>query len=607
VSTGRFFWRLVRFRPALFGINCAAITLLLLTEMVPGFVARDFFDRLAAPGAADLGLWSILALLLMAAAGRVVCLLGCQLTNVPFMLTTAALLQKNLFARVLQQPAARALPASAGEAISRFRDDVDSITDSMITFNDLVASTVFATVALAVMLQINALITLAVFLPLAVVVAAANLASRRLEVYRRASRQATGTVTGFLGEVFGAVQAVQVAGADEQVAGHLQALNEARLQVTVRDRVFDQLLQSIFWNTVNVGTGLILLVAGQSMAGGRFTVGDFALFVYFLGWVTEFTGLFGIVLARYRQAGVSFGRMVALLGGGPPDRLVQHGPVYLQGALPPLPGLPPRAAGRLSTLLVTGLSHRYPDGQTGIAGVDFALQAGSFTVVTGRIGAGKTTLLQVLLGLLPRDGGTICWNGVPVADPATFFVPPHCAYTPQVPRLFSETLRQNILLGQPETLVDLPAAIRAAVLERDLAELEDGLDTRVGPRGVKLSGGQVQRAATARMFARDASLLVVDDLSSALDVETERTLWDRLFAQPGLTCLAVSHRRAALQRADQILVVADGRVIAAGRLEPLLATCAEMGRLWHGDLGAPADEVVSPQSSVVSMSVSSDH
>jgi len=180
------------------------------------------------------------------------------------------------------------------------------------------------------------------------------------------------------------------------------------------------------------------------------------------------------------------------------------------------------------------------------------------------------------------------WNGEPVADPSAFCIPPRCAYVPQVPRLFSDSLRENILLGLPEAGADLPTALHAAVLEPDLAAMPAGLDTAIGARGVRLSGGQVQRVAAARMLVREAELLVVDDLSSALDVATERQLWDRLLARPGVTCLAVSHRRAVLTRADQIIVLKDARIEAIGTPERLLAESDEFQRLWHGDIVAEA-------------------
>ena len=149
-------------------------------------------------------------------------------------------------------------------------------------------------------------------------------------------------------------------------------------------------------------------------------------------------------------------------------------------------------------------------------------------------------------------------------------------------------------MGLPKDVVDLQAAVRLAVLEPDLEELEHGLDTMIGAKGVKLSGGQRQRAAAARMFVRDPELLVFDDLSSALDVETERTLWERVFSRGGRpsapTCLVVSHRCPALRRADHIIVLQEGKIAAQGKLDDLLESSEEMQRLWQGDLGTPEPE-----------------
>jgi ATP-binding cassette subfamily B protein len=248
----------------------------------------------------------------------------------------------------------------------------------------------------------------------------------------------------------------------------------------------------------------------------------------------------------------------------------------------------------LRSLEIEGLEARHAGGP-GIEGADLRIDRGSFTVVTGAVGSGKTTLVRAVLGLLPAISGTIRWNGRPVVDPGGFFVPPRAAYAGQVPRLFSASLHENLMLGWPADDEALAMAVRQAALETDVAAMPDGLETLVGPRGVRLSGGQVQRATAARALVRTPELLVVDDLSSALDVETEELLWRRLAeaAAAGTgpeTLLVVSHRAAALRRADQIVVLDRGRVVGCGRLDDLLGSCAEMDRLWTEELVVEAEE-----------------
>jgi ATP-binding cassette subfamily B protein len=463
----------------------------------------------------------------------------------------------------------------------------------------LIEFAVQAGVAAIVMYGIEPRVTTIVVLPLAGLIVGANLAMKGIQKYQEAGRKAAGAVTGFVGEMFGAVQAVKVARAEGRIVERFRTLNDRRRQADLKVTLFSQTVDSLMWNVAQIGTGVVLLLVGRAMRPGPdgtapFSVGDLALFVQYLGLLTGSTGQFGVIAAQFRQAGVSYGRMTALLQGAPSDSLVEHHPVYLRGAWPAVPYVAKTDAHRLERLDVTGLSYAYPDSGSeqarGIHNVDLHLERGSLTVITGRIGSGKSTLLRVLLGLIPPDKGEIRWNGEIVEDPAAFLFPPRCAYTPQVPTLYSETLRDNILLGLPIEAVDLDDALRLAVMEKDVEQLEAGLDTMLGAKGVRLSGGQRQRAAAARMYVRRPELLVLDDLSSALDVETEHTLWERLFSSADAssytqdaytpTCLVVSHRRPALRRADQILVLVDGRVVARGKLDRLLEECEEMRRIW---------------------------
>jgi ATP-binding cassette, subfamily B, bacterial len=602
----RVLWALMRYRPGTYaGMIGLRILIFAAVPQATAWITRTFFHALSGDAAVDLGPYALSAILVAVWLARAGAVFVDITLAIQMEFHAGALLRSNMLAMILRQPGAQALPSSPGEAVTRFREDVQDVTRLLNTIGFLCGLIVFSVVAIIVMLRINARVTLLVLWPLVVVLVVAHRCRRLVERYRQASREATGRVVGFMGELFGSLQAVVVARAEDRAVARLAELGADRARFALRDRLFQEALTSLFANAVSLGMGAILLLVGTMMREGRFSVGDLALFVNYLEYVTQITGVVGMTAAAYRQAGVSVGRMVGLLGQAPAEALVRHDSVYGPGIPSKLTAPQRLAEDTLQTLTVRDLTFHYPQPLSaepgasphapGIEGIDLTLHRGTLTVVTGRVGSGKTTLLRALLGLLPTEAGEIRWNDRLIDDPAAFFTPPRSAYTPQVPTLFSESLRDNILLGLPEEQGALDTAIHLAVMERDLATLTDGLETIVGVAGVKLSGGQRQRVAAARMSVRHPELLVLDDLSSALDVDTEHLLWEQMLANRDQTCLVVSHRRALLQRADQIVVLKEGHVEAVGSLDALLATSPEMQRLWQAHHSA----VESPQHPVI--------
>jgi ATP-binding cassette subfamily B protein len=231
---------------------------------------------------------------------------------------------------------------------------------------------------------------------------------------------------------------------------------------------------------------------------------------------------------------------------------------------------------------VQGLRYQHLQGR-GVSNVSFTLQRGSMTVVTGRVGSGKTTLLNLCAGLLAPQQGTILWNST---DSNRIWSRAVVA-VPQQPFLFSTTLRDNITFGaSPEGLADV---LTATALDVDIARMPEGLDTAVGPRGMRLSGGQRQRVGLARALLRPAQLMILDDVTSALDVVTEAHILRHL-AYTGITILASSNRPAVLAQADTVIVIEDGQIIAEGPLTHLLESSPAMQALWADWQSTPLSE-----------------
>ncbi len=556
-----FAWRTGVFRSRLWGLSWLLWAAFFLIPLWTGWLLKVAFDSLSTSDS----ITRVLIVLGVSEAVRWVVFAAAVYFVVRWWVAALTLMRTNMLAAQTASggPRAARLPDSPAEAISRFSDDTrDTVlwTDSWL---DGVGYIAYAVGALAIMSSIDGRAALVVLIPLTVVTAITRMLTPVLYQRRAADRAAAGRVTSFLGETFTGMLAFRLAGREDAAIRRLERYTAVRRRTAVRDTVLQQAIDGISSSTADVTIGLTLLVLVPKVRTGEFSVGDLALFVAYATQLGQLPRYVARLITSREQAIVSYGRMGELVPPGRLPDILDYRPVTIEPDEPMLEREPDPPRLPLQRLEVRGLTVIHPSSGDGVRDVDLRFERGSFNVITGPVGAGKTTLLRALVGLLPLDEGEVRWNGEPVVDIAAWFVPPNAAHLPQIPQLFSESLTDNIALGRDAST--LPDILELTTLGQDLEQMPDGLDTMVGARGLRLSGGQAQRVATARSLLTRPELLVVDDLSSALDVSTERELWDRLAAIGSTTVIAVSQRQLALDRADQVITMAGGRVASITR------------------------------------------
>ena len=560
MNVWRLSWRVSQHEPRSFWLGWGAFVVFFTLPAATGFVLGRGFGVLADGDTDAVYRWALL----------LVGVEALRMASVHFgaiMWTTSwvhmqTLLRANLLTAQVASggPEAGQPVGSAGEAITHFRDDTEDVAMLVDGMVDVSGGLVFTVVAGFLLGSADATAAAVLLLPLGGVALATRALDGRIKAYRAADRAATEKVTGLVGDMMAAATTVKVNDATEPMLDRLRVLVDRRRETAVRDHVLDEGVRAFSTGAADVGLGLVLLVSAGALASGSFDVGTLAMFVAYLGWLSFLPRMVGRVLARRKQAGVAFDRMRRLVADADTANLVTSRALPIearQRAMRPADRRPPRVP--LQRLEVSGLTARYASG-AGIVDVSFRVDRGSFVVVTGPIGAGKSTMLRAVLGLVSQAevSGEVRWNGERLNDRAAFLVPPNAAFLPQVPQLVSDSVRDNVGLG-PVPPDDLARALALAAIDDDVAALPAAEATLIGPRGLRLSGGQRQRLATARALVHAPELVVLDDLSSAVDVETELLLWDNLTAA-GLTVLAVSHRAVAFERADEILRLDGGRL-----------------------------------------------
>jgi ATP-binding cassette, subfamily B, bacterial len=539
--------RLSTYRATYYWVGTFAWIVFFIAPLLPGWVTSRVFRELERHGSGT-RLWVLLGLLLISEVTIAVLIWLGHSVYMQGSAASSSLARLNVMDAQLASggPDAGPRTVSVGDTTVRLRDDPIDVMWLIDNWVDLTGVGLYAAGAAVVLLAIDPLAALVGIAPLILVGLANTRVGHIVRRLRRRARQTSSDVGTFLNAAFEASLTVKVSGARTDVIDRLDELNTARSAASVRDAVWTDAQMTVNNTFTDVCIGLSLLVASRGSLNAA-EVSLFASYLFNMAWLPQRIG--GVISGR-RRTEVSFQRLdelVATPAAGGIDRLTNHRPSpVLNGPSSPAPVLADRVP--LHELEVRGLTVA----SRGLDNVDLRIARGSLTVIAGPVGSGKSSLLRAVIGLLAIDSGEVRWNGELVADRAAFFVPPNAAYVSQVPRLFAESLADNIALSYPISDATRTEAVRLAVFDDDLTDLPDGYDTLIGARGVRLSGGQAQRVGALRALVHQPELLVLDDLTSALDVETEIALWDRL-AAAGFTVLAASNRPVALARADQII------------------------------------------------------
>jgi ATP-binding cassette subfamily B protein len=561
VSVWRLAWRVSQHRPRAFWVGWSLFVAFFSFPVLIGWLLGRGFDALSDGRTRDV--WVIAGLILAADVARMATIHVGALVWTQAWVHMQSFLRANMLAAQVASggPEAGQPVGSAGEAIPQFRDDTEDVTMFVDGIVDVSAGVAFTAGAAFVLGRLDGRAALVLLVPLAGVALATRVLDTKIKHFRAADRAASAAVSGMLGDVMSAATTVKVNDAVEPMMSRLRQLVDQRRATAVRDRVLDESIWAFSQGAADVGLGLVLLVSAGALASGRFAVGELATFTAYLGWLSFLPRMIGRMIARRKQVAVALERMSRLVADHDPENTVRDRdlPIARNDERTRPPHVRPERV-RLERFEVRGFAAEYASG-AGVRDIEFTIERGSFTVLTGPIGSGKTTLLRALLGLAPltEQRGEVRWNGEPIVDRAAFLVPPNAAFLPQVPQLISDSVADNVTLGPLDHRM-LAVALELAAVSSDIAEMPDGAATLIGPRGLRLSGGQRQRVAAARALVHAPELVVLDDLSSALDVETELQLWQNL-ANAGMTVLAVSHRAVAFDRADQVLRLDAGRLV----------------------------------------------
>jgi ATP-binding cassette subfamily B protein len=555
----RLLWRSVRTHPRPFAVSVFGSALFGLMAVAGSVALGRVTDRVIIPGVAD----GVSGATLAGGAGAIVAVAALRSLGVVlrryFGNMTARRMQRTLFRRItdtyLRVPLGYFGRHPTGELLAHADADVERAVTAIqpLPFSlGVIVLVATSMVSLAVVDPLLMLVGCALFPALALI---NRVYTSHVEVPAALTQARIGEVSTVAHESFEGALVVKTLGLETREVGRLTAaaedLRSVRLRVGRLRATFEPGLDAL----PNLGTIALLALGAWRVSVGAITTGELVQAMALFGVLAFPMRVVGFLLEELPRAAVAADRIETVLAEPPRPT-------------PAAEGRQPLPSGPLA-VEVTGLRFGY-GGEPVLDGLDLELAPGEVVALVGATGSGKSTLCHLLAHLHRPEAGSVRIGGVDLADADPDDVRRSVALAFQEAFLFAATVHENLTLGEPVDDADLACALDRARAQRFVARLPDGLQQRLGERGVTLSGGQRQRLALARALLRQPGLLVLDDATSAVDPVVERQILDGLRQSLRATTLIVAHRLSTIGLADRVLFLEGGRILASGTHHELL-------------------------------------
>ena len=465
-----------------------------------------------------------------------------------------------------------------GVLMSVLSSDVNQLED-VISDSSTSIIRIFTTfiTAFFILMMMSWKLTAVLFGPLLLIFPMVYLFSTRVQRKYRKQRESTGGINAVLENVISGIAVVQAYNAQEWEIARVSSESEEYRDEAIGANLDRNRFVPGLYGVAGIVYGLLVSVGGWLMKEGDISTGAFVTFLLIMTRLSMPLFIFGM-LVNQLQRGEAAARRVFDMVDLEPSIVDKEGATALDGTI--------------DNIEFRDVHFTYPGTDTPVLnGISFNVGQGGFLGVMGHTGAGKSTILKLILRYYEPDSGEVLINGHNIQDITLDSVREQMGFVNQDPFLFYGSIRDNVVYSRHASSEEVDSALHLAGADEFVINMEDGVDTLVGDRGVMLSGGQRARISLARAMLKKPSLLILDEASSALDAETERQIQSNLLGTGGVrTTIAVAHRLSTIRNADEILSMVDGAVVERGTHDILVTNSGVYSSQWAIQTGALGGE-----------------